>query len=71
MKIKNLIHFAFLFLIVCIFAYSNVSNNIENFTPKIREYYHPILRNARNFSENVYNKVTIHCSNFLRRFGIM
>jgi hypothetical protein len=59
------------FLIIIIFAYVNSLNDIENFTPNIRELYRPIIRNTRIISEGFYNKTTSNISNIFRKFGIM
>ena len=58
-------------LIVIIFAYFNSSSNIENFTPKIREFYRPYVRKARNIGEGFYNNTTSNMSNLFRKFGII
>jgi hypothetical protein len=72
MKSNKILYYVFLFVIVVVFAFYNVSNNnIENFTPKIREFYRPILRNTRHFGEQTYNKLAANISNFFRKFGIM
>lgn len=59
------------FLIIIIFAYVNSLNDIENFTPNIRELYRPIIRNTRIISEGFYNKTTSNIYNIFRKFGIM
>lgn len=58
-------------LIIIIFAYINSLHNIENFTPKIREFYRPIVRRARVIGEGFYNKTSSNISNLFRKFGIM
>jgi ATP/ADP translocase len=61
-------------LIIVIFVISyNSSLNIvtEDFTPKIREMYRPVVRNARLGAEGFYNKHSSNISNLFRRFGLM
>ena len=61
-----------LIIIIIAFAYNNSHNNItENFTPKMKEIYRPILRNARLGAEGFYNKHSSNMSNLFRRFGLM
>lgn len=60
-----------LFLIVVAFAYVNSLHSIENFTPEIRKFYRPHVRNVRVYSEGFYNKTTTDISNLFRKFGIM
>lgn len=67
----NLLYISFMVLIIITFAYINSSHTIENFTPKIRELYRPIIRNTRIISEGFYTKVTSNMSNLFRKFGIM
>jgi hypothetical protein len=68
---KYFIYNCLYFLIIIIFAYVNSLNDIENFTPNIRELYRPIIRNTRIISEGFYNKTTSNISNIFRKFGIM
>ena len=61
-------------LIIVIFVISyNSSLNIvtEDFTPKMREIYRPVVRNARLGAEGFYNKHSSNMSNLFRRFGLM
>jgi len=44
---------------------------IESFTPKVREMYRPLVRNARLGAEGLYNKHSSNMSNLFRRFGLM
>ena len=62
-----------LLLIIVTFAYNNSINaaTVENFTPKLREFYRPIVRNARLGAEGFYNKHSSNMSNLFRRFGLM
>lgn len=68
---KYLIYNCILIIIIIIFAYFNSLQSIENFTPKIREFYRPIVRNTRVYSEGFYDKTTSNITNLFRKFGIM
>jgi len=68
---KHLLYISFLFLIVLLFSYYNMSHTVENFTPKIRELYRPIIRNTRIIGEGFYNKGSSNISNLFRKFGLM
>ena len=59
-------------IIICAFAYNNLFASItEDFTPKMREIYRPVLRNVRLEAEGFYNKHSSNMSNLFRRFGLM
>jgi len=60
-------------IIIFIFAFINSSNitDKEPFTPKIREFYRPHIRNARNMYTSYYNVTLSNLSNIFRKFGIM
>ena len=61
-----------LVLIIIAFAYNNSLNDSkESFTPKVREMYRPLVRNARLGAEGFYNKHSSNMSNLFRRFGLM
>lgn len=61
-----------LIIIIIVFAYNNSLNIItEDFTPKMREMYRPVIRNARLGAEGFYNKHSSNMSNLFRRFGLM
>ena len=62
-----------LLLIIVTFAYNNSINaaTVENFTPKWRQMYRPIVRNARLGAEGFYHKHSSNMSNLFRRFGLM
>jgi len=70
---KYLIYYIFFILIILTSAYLNVINfkKQEQFTPTIREYYRPVVRNVRVTSEGFYNKTSSDISNLFRKFGIM
>jgi hypothetical protein len=69
---KYLIYNCILIIIIIAFALNNNDNIIlENFTPKIREMYRPLVRNARLGSEYVYNKHSSNMSNLFRRVGLL
>ncbi len=69
-------YFTYYCIFVCIilfFAYINTKkeDEMEAFTPKIRELYRPYIRNARIISEGLYEKHSSNISNLFRKFGIM
>ena len=69
---KYWIYNCILLLIIFVFAYNNSYTVVtEDFTPKIRETYRPIVRNVRLGAEGFYNKHSSNMSNLFRRFGIM
>lgn len=68
---KYLLYYLFFLLITVTFAYFNSLNDVESFTPKIRELYRPYLRNARVIGEGFYNQQINNASNLFRKFGIM
>jgi hypothetical protein len=68
---KYFIYIFLLIIIIVFFAYVNSLHNIESFTPKIREFYRPILRNTRIMGEGFYNKTSTNISNLFRKFGII
>jgi len=43
----------------------------ETFTPNIKQFYRPYIRNTRIISENFYNKHTNNIQNLFRKFGII
>lgn len=68
---KYLMYYLFFIIIVVIFAYFNSLQDVEPFTPKIRELYRPYVRNARIIGEGFYNKHQNNISNLFRKFGII
>lgn len=68
---KYLMYYLFFIIIVVIFAYFNSLQDVESFTPKIRELYRPYVRNARIIGEGFYNKQQNNISNLFRKFGII
>ena len=65
-----------MFIIIFIFAFINSTTTttttpIENFTPKIRAFYRPIIRNARISSEGIYTKSSSNINNLFRKAGIV
>lgn len=61
-----------LIIIIIVFALNNNGNTIlENFTPKIREMYRPLVRNARLGAHGIYNKHSSNMSNLFRRVGLL
>ena len=77
---KYLIYNCIFILIVIIFAYVNTTydqkivvdkTQKEAFTPKMREFYRPYVRNARIISEGFYDTHSSNMTNLFRKFGIM
>ena len=68
---NNIVYYCFLIVVIVFFAYINTSNNVESFTPKIREFYRPLFRNTRLIGEDVYNKTSSNILNLFRKFGIL
>ena len=69
---KYWIYNCILLIIIIAFAYNNsCTATTENFTPKMREIYRPIVRNVRLGAEGFYNKHSSNMSNLFRRFGLM
>jgi hypothetical protein len=69
---KYWIYNCILIIIIIAFALNNNDNTIvEKFTPKIREMYRPLVRNARLGAEDVYNKHSSNMSNLFRRVGLL
>jgi len=73
-------YFSYYFMFLCIilfFAYINTKQEEEKekekeaFTPKIRGFYRPYVRNARIISEGLYEKHSGNISNLFRKIGIM
>jgi hypothetical protein len=69
-KICNYI-LLFLIITICLYVSSNANTYSEGFTPKIREFYRPYVRNSRIFSESLYNKHKTNVTNLFRKFGII
>jgi hypothetical protein len=68
---RHFFNICLLILIIFIFSYCNSINNIESFTPKIREFYRPIIRKTRLMGEGFYNKTQSNFSNLLRKLEII
>jgi hypothetical protein len=65
------IYIFILITIILFFSYYNSSKSIENFTPKFREFYRPIIRKTRILGEDYYYKTYSSIQNLFRKFGIM
>jgi hypothetical protein len=50
---------------------NNSEDDKENFTPHIRRFYRPYLRNTRIYRDNFYNKMKEHFHRFLRKTGLI
>jgi hypothetical protein len=61
----------FFFIIVIVSAYIKTNQETEAFTPGINGFIRPHIRNARIFSEGLYQKHTSNISNLFRKSGIM
>jgi hypothetical protein len=68
---KQFLYACFLFTIITVFAYYNSLHNVEHFTPGVRAFYRPIVRQTRIVGEGFYNKTSTNISNLFRKFGIM
>jgi hypothetical protein len=68
---RHFIYICLLIIIIFSFSYWNSYQSIESFTPKIREFYRPILRKTRMIGEGFYNKTSSNISNLFRKFGII
>ena len=68
---KYFLYYCFLIIFIIFMSHINLMQNVENFTPKMREMYRPIFRNTRIISEGFYEKTMTNFSNLLRKFGIM
>ena len=64
-------NFILLILIITLAYNSFLMSVTEEFTPKMREIYRPVVRNARLGAEGFYNKHSSNMSNLFRRFGLM
>ena len=58
-----------LFIIVLI--YFATLENVEGFTPTIRQMYRPYVRRARIVGEGFLGEHKINITNLFRKFGIM
>lgn len=71
-NIYNYILLLFLIIVLFLILYFIITNNVEEgFTPKIREFYRPFIRNARIYSSNFHNKYKTSVTNFFRKTGLI
>ena len=68
---KYIMYNCFFLLIVLIFAYVNSMSTKETFTPQIKQFYRPYVRNGRIITENFYNHHKNNISNLFRKIGLM
>jgi hypothetical protein len=68
---KYILYYIFFAIIILVFAYINSLHDVEGFTPQLREFYRPYIRNVRVYSEGFYNKQKNNVSNFFRKIGII
>jgi hypothetical protein len=57
--------------IILFFSFINSQHATEGFTPKIREFYRPHIRNARIIYENFTNYHKQNMTNILRKLKII
>ena len=69
----NYTYCVFLIIIILLFSYINSRphDQIESFTPRLKEFYRPYFRNIRITSVNFYNTIRTKLSNFLRKTGLV
>ena len=62
-------------LLICIILFFSYYNSFykekEHFTPHIRRFYRPYLRNTRIYRDNFYNKMKEQFHRFLRKSGLI
>ena len=73
---KYLVYNCFFILIILLFAYINSFKKVqekekEAFTPGINGFFRPHIRNARIFSNGLYEKHKTNISNIFRKSGLM
>jgi len=67
MKRNNIFMYIFLIIVIFSFAFYNSQFNTEHFTPFIRKYYRPHMRNLRIYKENLVDKIYRQTNSFLKR----
>jgi hypothetical protein len=68
--IYNYCVIGFIFFII-ILIYFVTLENVEGFTPTIRQMYRPYIRKARIIGEGFLSEQTINITNLFRKFGIL
>ena len=68
---KYLYYYIFFIVVILLFSYINSIHEPEGFTPAIRQFYRPYFRNARLYSEKMYDKYVNPFTNSLRKRGIL
>jgi hypothetical protein len=63
------IYLLLIFIILFFSYYNSLNYEKENFTPHIRRFYRPHLRNARLYTENFYNNWKGYFHRSLRKSG--
>jgi len=66
---KYILYYFLFIAIVITFAYINSIPKKEPFTPNIRGYYRPIIRNTRLAAESFKTKATNSFDSFKKRLG--
>ena len=67
---KYLYYYLFFIIVILFFAFIN-SRPSEAFTPFLRTIYRPYVRNARIYSQKLYNKHSANATNLFRKVGII
>lgn len=73
MPIRIYAIYLFLITIILFFSYINSLHyqEIEGFTPRIREAYNSVFRKVHKKVSDFYEKQRLRTSNFLRKRGLM
>ena len=58
-------------LFIMIIIYFSILDNVESFTPTIRQMYRPYMRKARIIGEGFLGEQSMNITNLFRKFGIM
>lgn len=58
-------------IILFVSYYNTINSTEEGFIPFINKIYRPYVRNARVYSENLFNKKKVELHNILKKHSIM
>lgn len=58
-------------LFILFFIYFASLENVEEFTPTIRQLYRPYVRHARVFGEGFLGEYKMSINNLFRKFGLL
>ena len=67
---KYIYIYIFLITVILLFSYYNSLSSREKFTPHIRRFYRPHLRNTRIYAVENYNNLKQYVTTFFRKIGI-